>query len=120
MSQSTISVLGAGSWGTALAIHLARCGHTVNLWGHREEHIQDLLAMRENARFLPGISFPSSLTPSLVQSVFGQLLLLAASFLALSWPVMQLTPKSALGFHCALHLTWMHHIQIQSDGDCGE
>jgi glycerol-3-phosphate dehydrogenase (NAD(P)+) len=82
MSQSTISVLGAGSWGTALAIHLARCGHTVNLWGHREEHIQDLLAMRENARFLPGISFPSSLTPCVDLSTAVE----SADYLLLSIP----------------------------------
>jgi glycerol-3-phosphate dehydrogenase (NAD(P)+) len=82
MSRSAIAVLGAGSWGTALAIHLARCGHTVNLWGHREAHIQDLLTLRQNARFLPGIPFPASLTPCVDLSVAVE----SADYLLLSIP----------------------------------
>ncbi len=55
------AVLGAGSWGTALAMHLSRSGHTTSLWAHSKQHTADMLASRENARYLPGIAFPSSL-----------------------------------------------------------
>lgn len=56
-------MLGAGSWGTALAILLARNGHPTRLWGHRTQHVEDLTADRENRRYLPGIQFPPKLTP---------------------------------------------------------
>lgn len=59
--KSQVTVLGAGAWGSALAIQLARRGtHTV-LWGHRRAHIEELRAARENARYLPGIDLPDSL-----------------------------------------------------------
>lgn len=61
---STIAILGAGSWGTAVAIHLACSGHRVRLWGRDAEHMQALEQHRENTRYLPGIPFPETLTPS--------------------------------------------------------
>jgi glycerol-3-phosphate dehydrogenase (NAD(P)+) len=60
-SLESIAVLGAGSWGTALAIALARNGHAVWLWGHEPGHCAALARMRENADFLPGIRFPDKL-----------------------------------------------------------
>jgi len=57
----SITVLGAGSWGTALAIHLANSGHDVLLWGNEPEHIQLLSEQRCNQQFLPDITFPDSL-----------------------------------------------------------
>lgn len=56
------AVLGAGSWGTALAILLARQGHTVRLWGHLQEHITPLQRDLCNEHYLPGIPFPPDLT----------------------------------------------------------
>lgn len=50
-----IAVLGAGSWGTALSIILAHKGHTVNLWGRNEEHVENLRCSRTNAKYLPGV-----------------------------------------------------------------
>ncbi|MFW5910545.1 MAG: 2-dehydropantoate 2-reductase N-terminal domain-containing protein, partial [Thiohalospira sp.] len=41
-SAPPLAVIGAGSWGTALAIHLARGGHPVRFWGHRPEAAQRL------------------------------------------------------------------------------
>ena len=58
-----IGVLGAGSWGTALAILLARNGCKVSLWGNEPEHIDELRAAHSNERFLPGIVFPDNLQP---------------------------------------------------------
>src|SRR6185369_17113828 len=56
-----VTVLGAGAWGTTLARHLARTGHTVTLWGHDAEHLQDLAGTGFNERYLPGIELPSGL-----------------------------------------------------------
>lgn len=56
-----ISVLGAGSWGTALAILLARNGHSTVLWGHDPDHIRTLSKDRCNNRYLPGAAFPANL-----------------------------------------------------------
>jgi len=61
VSQRPVAVLGAGSWGCALAIHLARLGHPVRLWAHRPEHLAILAQQHENRRHLPGTPFPQSL-----------------------------------------------------------
>jgi glycerol-3-phosphate dehydrogenase (NAD(P)+) len=53
--------LGAGSYGTALAFCLARNGNPTLLWGRDEKHIQALAESRENARYLPGATFPDAL-----------------------------------------------------------
>lgn len=59
-----IAVLGAGSWGTALAVLLERNGLQVKLWGHEEPHIQCLQRDRENKAFLPGIMLAPSIVPT--------------------------------------------------------
>jgi len=58
----SISVLGAGSWGTALAIQAARNGCHTLLWGHNPEHMTSLAINRENKRYLPGLILPESLS----------------------------------------------------------
>lgn len=63
MSKS-IAVLGAGSWGTALAILLARNGHQVKLWAHRREHVDAMARDRANLKYLPLSLFPDQLTVS--------------------------------------------------------
>jgi len=60
-SKHPIAVLGAGSWGTALAIHLSRAGHDVLLWGNEPEHIELLAQQRSNQQFLPDVEFPEKL-----------------------------------------------------------
>jgi glycerol-3-phosphate dehydrogenase (NAD(P)+) len=54
-------VIGAGSWGTALALQFARGGHAVRLWGRDAAQIAKMAAARENARYLPGVPFPDTL-----------------------------------------------------------
>ena len=54
-------VLGAGSWGTALAIQIARSGASVLLWGRNREHLEELARERRNRRYLPEAQFPESL-----------------------------------------------------------
>ncbi len=56
-----ISVLGAGSYGTALAVSLARNGHRTLLWGHEPEHIDELARDRVNQAFLPDVALPELL-----------------------------------------------------------
>jgi glycerol-3-phosphate dehydrogenase (NAD(P)+) len=57
----SISVLGAGSWGTALAVQAARNGCQTLLWGHNQTHMSCLSNDQENQRYLPGIKLPASL-----------------------------------------------------------
>lgn len=59
-----ILVIGAGSWGTALALVLARNGHTVYLWDCEGRHIANLARDRCNNHFLPGFDFPECLKPT--------------------------------------------------------
>jgi len=59
-----IAVLGAGSWGTTLAIVLAENSHRVSLWSYREEDAGRIRATRENPDFLPGIQIPPSIAVS--------------------------------------------------------
>lgn len=63
MNGHTIAILGAGSWGTAIAVHLAKDGNSVFLWGKDSQHSTELQRDRSNERYLPGISFPDSLQP---------------------------------------------------------
>ncbi|EML1937550.1 NAD(P)H-dependent glycerol-3-phosphate dehydrogenase [Providencia stuartii] len=62
MKTASMTVIGAGSYGTALAITLARNGHQVMLWGHDPQHVRKLQQERSNQAFLPGVSFPDSLS----------------------------------------------------------
>jgi glycerol-3-phosphate dehydrogenase (NAD(P)+) len=56
-----IGILGAGSFGTALAIHIARSGHPVLLWARRAATAEALSAERQNRVYLPGVDFPPGL-----------------------------------------------------------
>lgn len=71
MDSTPIAVLGAGSWGTALAIQLARAGRPVFLWGRDTAALAACAAARCNQRYLPEASFPPSLQvePSLARAV---------------------------------------------------
>ncbi|MFP1723483.1 NAD(P)H-dependent glycerol-3-phosphate dehydrogenase [Lonsdalea quercina] len=61
MPDASMTVIGAGSYGTALAITLARNGHDVVLWGHDPVHVQALQDARCNQAFLPDVPFPDTL-----------------------------------------------------------
>lgn len=78
----SVTVLGAGSWGTALAIHLANAGSAVTLWGNEPDHMQRLQQQRCNQQFLPDIPFPDTLT---VQADLA-LALKSASWILLAIP----------------------------------
>lgn len=61
MQPSAIAVLGAGSYGTALAICLARNGNTISLWGRNSDDMAQMAAQRINQKYLPDIALPNSL-----------------------------------------------------------
>ena len=52
-------MLGSGSWGTALAVHLARTGHRAILWGIETDELTAMARDRTNRRYLPGIGLPA-------------------------------------------------------------
>jgi len=60
-ASAPVAVLGAGSWGTALAIQFARSGRAVRLWGRNPERLAAMAAKRCNERYLPSAPFPASL-----------------------------------------------------------
>jgi glycerol-3-phosphate dehydrogenase (NAD(P)+) len=66
-----IVVLGAGSWGTALAIQFSRGGERTVLWGRAEDNPAELARARRNERYLPGAEFPPSLViePDLAKAI---------------------------------------------------
>lgn len=57
----SIGIVGAGSWGTALAVLLSKNGHSVSVWGHDPAAIAKIVQLRQNPTYLPGISLPSSI-----------------------------------------------------------
>ncbi|MDH5672444.1 MAG: NAD(P)-dependent glycerol-3-phosphate dehydrogenase [Myxococcales bacterium] len=59
-----LAILGAGSWGTAIAHHLASKGQAVRLWSRGEDLSREICESRENARYLPGIKLPQALEPT--------------------------------------------------------
>lgn len=59
--MSVIGILGAGSWGTALAVHLGRLGHDVRLWARDPSLVHDMRVRRANAVYLPDVTLPATL-----------------------------------------------------------
>lgn len=57
-----VSVVGAGSWGTALAVHLGRVGHDVQLWARDRALVEDMTVRRINRTYLPDVVFPETVT----------------------------------------------------------
>lgn len=97
----SIAVLGAGSWGTALAISLSRAGRPVLLWGHLPADIRALAQDRENRALLPGVPFPDLLgvTSDLSEALAGTAEVLIAvpshAFAAVVEQVAPLLPPAA-------------------------
>lgn len=58
--MAKVMVLGAGSFGTALALLCHRCGHEVTVWSHREEEANRLREEREQKKLLPGVKLPAA------------------------------------------------------------
>jgi glycerol-3-phosphate dehydrogenase (NAD(P)+) len=61
LEHAPVAVLGAGSWGTALAIQFARAGHPTRLWSRSPADVIAMRAQRQNARYLPEAKFPDAI-----------------------------------------------------------
>ena len=59
--MKTVTIIGDGAWGTALAVLLCSKGERVRMWSVFSEHLEEMRRTRENARFLPGVKIPGSL-----------------------------------------------------------
>ena len=59
-----VSIVGAGNWGTALAITLARKGHPVTLWAYEREVVESVRSRHENELYMPGIKIPLGVSAS--------------------------------------------------------
>lgn len=74
MSGATrIAVLGGGSWGTALAVHLGRVGHDVSLWARDAQLAEEMAGRRTNAAYLAGVEIPAGVRPmpALAEAIDG-------------------------------------------------
>ena len=81
LSQATrVAVMGAGSWGTALAIHTASAGHDVVLWGHDPGKVARMREERQNAVYLVGVPFPETMRVTAVagEALYGARLVISA------------------------------------------
>ena len=78
--MATIAVLGAGSWGTALGVHLGRVGHSVRLWARDGALVNEMIARRANSIYLPDVMLPDTLsvTPEIDRAVRGAALVVCA------------------------------------------
>ncbi|TMI09284.1 MAG: glycerol-3-phosphate dehydrogenase, partial [Betaproteobacteria bacterium] len=81
--MDTVAILGAGAWGTALAVHLAQTASapSIRLWARDPDQARVLTMTRENARYLPGVALDSAVTVSadLQEILAGASLLLVAT-----------------------------------------
>ena len=102
--RAPITLLGAGSWGTALAIQFARTGREVRLWGRDPAHLAALERDRCNRRYLPDASFPQSLRveADLDQALLGSVdILIAVPSHAFRPLLQQLRPRLQSGMRLA-------------------
>jgi glycerol-3-phosphate dehydrogenase (NAD(P)+) len=80
--MKNVAVLGSGSWGTALALHLSNAGHNVWLWGRNPELISEMALTRRNAEYLPEVVLP----PGVVMTAHLEEALQRAEFIVAAVP----------------------------------
>ena len=90
-----VTVVGSGSWGTALAVMLAKNEHEVTIWSRRQDAVDELLNDRKNERYLPGIEIPENIkaTTDREQAVKGaDIIILAVPSRAVADTVRDFSP----------------------------
>jgi glycerol-3-phosphate dehydrogenase (NAD(P)+) len=98
--MSSVAVIGAGAWGTALAIQAARAGNSVTLWARDPQRAGLIAATRENAR-LPGVRLPEPILVTQTLPVSADLALLAVPMQHLRTVLQLLSPALAPLIVCA-------------------
>ena len=90
MQNERIAVLGAGSWGTALANVLASNGHPTRLWAYEEQVADDVKANHRNEKYLPGVDLEPSLgaTAAMAEALDGATVVVSVSPSHVVRPVM--------------------------------
>ena len=58
--MATLAVVGSGAWGTALACHAARLGHTVAMWAYEPQVAEEINTRHTNSLYLPDLSLPEA------------------------------------------------------------
>jgi glycerol-3-phosphate dehydrogenase (NAD(P)+) len=98
MAFDSIAVIGAGAWGTALALTCARAGRKVTLWEHDAANVENLTKKRESL-FLPGVRIPDeiAIAPDLAAAASAQALLLVVPAQAVRSAAKKLAPLVASG-----------------------
>jgi len=117
------AILGAGGWGTALAVLWARRGNNVLLWGHNPERAAQLQETRENAGYLPGVKLPESIhvTSDVADCAGAELIVVVTPSTAVRKVVEQARPfiaKEAVLLSCTKgieHGSGMRMTQIMSE-----
>ncbi|MGH8800504.1 MAG: NAD(P)H-dependent glycerol-3-phosphate dehydrogenase [Casimicrobiaceae bacterium] len=104
--SDVIAIIGAGAWGTALAVHLAGAASppALRLWARDPDAARSIAASRENARYLPGVALPAPIevATDLLQAVAG------ASLIVVATPIGALTGvAAALRAHTPAPLVWL-------------
>jgi glycerol-3-phosphate dehydrogenase (NAD(P)+) len=79
-SAQNVAILGAGSWGTALAVHLCRVAHRVRLWGRDAAFVDEMERVRANPRYLTDVRLPDAvaMTASLEEATAGATIVVVA------------------------------------------
>ncbi|MBP3435923.1 MAG: NAD(P)-dependent glycerol-3-phosphate dehydrogenase [Clostridia bacterium] len=97
--MAVISVLGAGGWGTALAVTADRNGHSVSLWSPFEAEIESIRRHGQNKKLLPGIAVPASieLTTDLACASQAELVVMAVPSFAIASTAEKLRPLLSPG-----------------------
>jgi len=96
--NAAIGILGAGAWGTALAVAVSRAGHDVVLWGRDAAAIAALRRTRENASLLPGVVLPETVEPvSAIAAAALPVMIAAVPTQALAGVLARLEPTAPAG-----------------------
>ncbi len=117
------AILGAGGWGTALAVLWAKQGNDILLWGHNPERTEELRTARENTEYLPGVTLPETIqvTSDLAKCAGAELVVFVTPSTALRGVAEQLRPhvsKDAVLLSCTKgieHGTGMRMTQILAE-----